>query len=244
MRWLRWAALLVCLAYLAAGQDAPSDASTEDPEGFGDFDPLEKVVQIADPIQPWNRMWFRFNDGFYYRVFRPLARPYTRYVPRTLRRGFSNMFHNFKSPVSLINALLQADVRKAGTVAGRFGLNTVFGFAGYFDLAEAHWGLEEPEEDTAQTMGRYGIGPGFYIVWPFLGPSTVRETVGLAADTFMVPRVFLFETDEWIAITAADYFNENALRLGEYESFTSGAIEPYIALRDAYIQNRQKRIEE
>jgi phospholipid-binding lipoprotein MlaA len=241
---LGWAGLAACLALPGWGQDAAPGTGAQDPDGFGGYDPFEDIVVIADPIEPWNRMWFRFNDGFYYRIFRPMAKTYNRSVPKTLRRGFSNMFQNFKSPVPLINSLLQGDVRKAGKVVGRFGLNTVFGFAGYFDLADAHWGLTRPEEDSAQTLGRYGFGPGFYIVWPFLGPSTFRETVGLAADTVMVPRVFIFQTDEWIAISAADYFNENSLHLGEYESFTRGAIEPYIALRDAYIQNRQKRIEE
>lgn len=218
--------------------------SWDEEEGFEDYDPFADVARVPDPFEPWNRIWFRFNDEFYDHAFRPVATRYNRYVPRPIRQGLSNMFQNFKSPVALINSLLQGDLKKAGTVAGRFGLNTVFGFVGFFDLAERDWDWKKPDEDTAQTLGRYGIGPGFYVVWPFLGPSTLRESAGLAADTFMVPRVFLFDTDEWIAITAADYFNENALRIGQYETFTDEAIEPYVALREAYIQNRQRRIEE
>ena len=241
------ARFLVAAFLLGVGDGCWAQAPAEDPfDPFGeidDYDPLDGVAEISDPLELWNRLVFRFNDRFYYFCFRPFARGYNRVVPEPLQEGFDRAVRNLKAPVRLVNTLAQGKVKSACVVVARFALNTTFGLAGIFDVANDSLDLAPRDEDTAQTLGRYGVGPGFYIVWPFIGPSTVRETAGIVADQIVLPAIVTFDEAVWLGISAGQYVNDEALHLGRYERLTDDAVEPYAALRSAYIQHRQSLID-
>jgi phospholipid-binding lipoprotein MlaA len=118
------------------------------------------------------------------------------------------------------------------------------GVAGLFDPAKSFFHLEKQEEDFGQTLGRYGMGPGFYIEWPFLGPSSFRETLGLGGDAAADPFTYLLGPWERFGARSFDYINELSLDQDTYESIIEPAIDPYLAIQDAYIQNRNKKIKE
>ena len=127
----------------------------------------------------------------------------------------------------------------------RFVVNTTVGAAGFIDVATNKLEIKKYEEDLGQTFGLWGIGPGFYINWPILGPSNVRDTFGFVGDAFIYPVSFIFEPSVYtFSINAFDIINQASLRIGDYEDLKAAAFDPYVALRDAYYQNRRSKIEE
>jgi phospholipid-binding lipoprotein MlaA len=222
--------------------------SAEVVDNDSDYDPfdedesLNNQIRIADPIEPWNRIMFIFNDKFYFWAFKPVATGYNRLVPEKARVSVSNFFNNIGMPVRFVNTLLQGNVKGSGIELARFGINTTVGLLGFFDAAKKHCNLDSQDEDLGQTLGTYSIGNGVYIVWPFFGPSSLRDTVGMAGDGFLNPIGYVLGSTTMIYITSYDYLNDNSLRIDDYEGFKRDAIEPYSALRSAYIQNRQSKI--
>ncbi|GAJ08020.1 unnamed protein product, partial [marine sediment metagenome] len=118
------------------------------------------------------------------------------------------------------------------------------GVLGFGDPAERWDELNTSEEDLGQTLGTYGIGHGFYIVWPFLGPSTLRDSIGMIGDSFLDPVSYVSPTEAYLEVRATETVNKTSFQIGDYESLKEAAIDPYVALRDAYIQNRKKKVEE
>jgi len=212
------------------------------PESFK----LEGTIEpIADPLEPVNRAFFQFNDKLYFWVLKPVATGYKAVVPEDGRVGVRNFFSNLTTPIRLVNCLLQLNFKCAGTETLRFGLNTVVGLAGFLDPAKKELHLEKREEDFGQTLGYWGIGPGIYLDWPILGPSSLRDTVGYVGDLFLDPINYLVtSTPINLAIKSYDQVNETSLRIGEYEDFKEAALDPYIALKDAYYQYRKNEIRE
>jgi phospholipid-binding lipoprotein MlaA len=203
--------------------------------------------EIPDPVEPMNRAFFKFNDKLYFWVLKPVASGYKAVIPEDGRIGIRNFFSNLTTPVRLVNCLFQANPKCAGTETLRFVLNTTIGVAGFFDLAKKRFNLEKQDKDFGQTLGIWGMGPVFYIDLPILGPSTLREGLGLAVDTAINPQTYLFifsagagyaNTGGWIL----DKINEGSLTLGEYESLKKAALDPYVAVREAYFQYRQHKI--
>ena len=202
---------------------------------------------IADPLEPVNRAFFHFNDKLYFWIFKPVATGYKAVIPEDGRIGIRNFFSNVNTPVRLVNCLLQAKFKGAGNETVRFVLNTTIGIAGFFDPAKKTFKIEKQEADFGQTLGIWGIGPAFYIDWPILGPSNVRDTVGYVGDLFLDPQTYLayyflvaeiVNSGTWVL----DKVNETSLTLGEYENLKKAALDPYIALREAYQQYRQNKI--
>ncbi len=233
------------------GEKMPSEPAEETTvEGNDDTSRNEPESQevaeekgVADPLEPWNRIVFTFNDRFYFWVFKPLAKGYNFVIPEGARVLVRNFFSNITMPVRLVNSLLQGNMKSAGIEIARFGVNSTFGVGGLFDVAKVNYDLESQEKDLGLTLGHYGVGNGFYIIWPFLGPSSLRDTIGTVGDGFLTPVNYITPIEDVIAIQAYEYFNDGSLRIGEYEDFKESAIEPYIALRDAYIQHRKAQIE-
>jgi phospholipid-binding lipoprotein MlaA len=118
------------------------------------------------------------------------------------------------------------------------------GILGFGDPAKKYYSLKPKDEDLGQTFGFYGIGNGFYIVWPFFGPSSMRDSVGMIGDIFLDPIFYVKPREASIGITSYKTVNETSFKIGDYESFKAAAIDPYEALKDAYIQNRKKKINE
>jgi phospholipid-binding lipoprotein MlaA len=214
----------------------------------------ESLETVADPFVGLNRAMFAFNDKMYFWVLKPVATGYRWLVPTPARTGIKNFFYNLLAPVRLVNCLLQGKVKAAGGELGRFTINTTVGMLGFLDPAEAYPELNPPREDMGQTLGYHSVGNGFYIVWPFLGPSTLRDTVGSIGDWALNPFTFMQLIDvDGGALTSSTtnavaygvrVVNETSFRIGDYESLKNAALDPYEAFRDAYIQNRLSKIAE
>lgn len=215
-----------------------------DGDSLDDYD-SEPLTSIADPLEPWNRFWFAFNDIFFLHVAKPVYNFYETVVPQPIRGGVKNFYANILMPKRMINSLLQFRVKEAFVEFGRFCMNTTVGLGGFADVASTKKILVDIDpggEDFGQTLGRWGIGHGFYIVWPFLGPSSVRESIGFVGDC--ATDVFFF-VHPWELATASElYLRFNALDdlLPTYESLSGIAVDPYIAVREAYIQYREARV--
>ena len=154
-----------------------------------------------------------------------------------------NFFNNLLAPTSIVNNLLQGKVKKSFEETLRFVLNTTVGIVGLGDFAQDVLDLQPTYEDTGQTLGYYGLGGIIYINWPILGPSNVRDTIGMVGDYFLDPINYIdIKWEERLAIKAYDRVNRTSLTLGDYELFTETALDPYAAVKDAYQQNRTGRI--
>lgn len=202
------------------------------------------VVHVADPIAPFNRAMYHFNDKLYFWVLKPVARGYRYVVPTPLRDAVRNFFSNLITPVRLVNCILQGKFYSAGTEFTRFVVNSTAGMLGFADPARNNPQLTPKDEDLGQTLGKYGIGNGFYIVWPFLGPSTLRDTVGMAGDLFLNPVAYVQPSEAAFGISALKKVNTTSFHIGDYEAIKEASLDPYSAIRDAYIQNRMKKIKE
>ncbi len=201
---------------------------------------------ITDPLEPTNRLFFYVNDKLYFLVLKPVASGYRTIVPQPARVGVRNFFSNLVSPIRVANCLLQFKFKGAGTETIRFFVNTTLGVAGFVDAAKKEFNIDKREEDFGQTLGFYGIGPIFYIDWPILGPSSLRDTVGFVVDFFLNPWNYLVRFPILVNVVVGAYarVNDTSLTLGAYEALKRAALDPYIAMRDAYHQYRQNKIGE
>ncbi len=205
----------------------------------------EERVEIADPIEPVNRVMHEFNDKLYFWALKPIAQGYKVVVPEPARIGVKNFFFNLSFPVRFLSCLLQADLGGAGSELGRFGINTIWGVGGFLDpSSNKELDLQKQDTDLGQTLGVYGVGHGFYIVWPVLGPSSLRDSVDIAGEYFLYPPSYIYPWYMGIGIRPVEIVNSTSLRIGDYESLKEAAIDPYVAVRDAYIQYRLKKVKE
>ncbi len=231
----------------AAGVSSPGKAdqatsAAVEGEGEEPGDTGEAAV-VSDPIEPWNRLMYKFNDKLYFWVLKPVARGYSAVVPEQARVSVSNFFHHITTPIRLVNSLLQLDLKAAGAELARFTINTLAGTGGLFDPAK-EYNLLMQDKDLGQTFGHYGVGNGFYIVWPFLGPSTARDSLGTLGDNFLDPVNYVTPFRNSLAIQSSKRINTTSLHIGDYEDLKEAALDPYISIRDAYIQNRNYKIKE
>jgi len=233
---------------LAATDDAGNDETFVDPDDLEDedlpwLDDEDEELDVWDPLETINRGTFWFNDKLYFYLLKPVAKGYRWIMPDPLMLGVGNFFSNLASPVRIINAGLQGKFADAGNELTRFGVNTTIGIGGLFDTAKDHFNLKKKEEDTGQTLGFYGIGPGPYLVLPFFGPSSFRDGLGLLADSRMDLTYYLWEdTDYWAAIVLKTV-NTVALDKDTYEGIKKDALDPYLFVRDAWTQYRQNKVE-
>ena len=231
----------------STSDQSPSNETAEDSLddlGFFDEETEEEVVQVADPLFPWNWAMFHFNDRLYFWVLKPLARGYRAVIPTPVRSGVKNFFHNLTTPIRMASCILQGKGRAASAEFARFMINSTVGVLGFGDPAKSWFKLNPSEEDLGQSLATYGIGNGFYIVWPVLGPSTLRDSVGMIGDWYLDPVSYVHPTETYLEIWALENVNDTSFRIGDYESLKEAAIDPYVAIRNAYIQYRKKKVEE
>lgn len=207
-------------------------------------DSLQESEDIADPLEPVNRVFFTFNDRLYFWALKPAANAYGFFVPEWGRARVKNVFDNIQAPVRLVNALLQFKIHKSGAEFARFVLNSTVGIGGLFDIASRHPELRTSEEDLGQTFGSYGLGEGFYIVLPFLGPSSLRDTAGTAGDYFLDPIGHITPVRDAIAVRTFDRVNDTSFKIGDYEDIKESAVDPYLSIRDMYKQYRRNKVRE
>ena len=205
----------------------------------------EAPEAIADPLEPLNRLFFHFNDKLYYWVLKPVARVYSGFFPEDLQIAFRNFFDNLRTPARAVSSLLQGNVRDSSKEVARFALNSTVGIIGLGDFAEDVLGLDSSYEDLGQTLAFYGAGGGFYINWPFLGPSNFRDSLGMLGDAYLHPFILIdLETEVIVGTWTFEKINYAALTMGDYELFKETALDPYAALKDAYQQHRNGLINE
>jgi phospholipid-binding lipoprotein MlaA len=220
--------------------EAPEAAGAE----YADDVSEKPAATIADPWEPFNRAMHTFNDRLYFWILKPVAQGYNVVVPEPARISVSNFFSNLRAPIRLVNCVLQANPIGAATELFRFMINSTVGLAGLFDPAGGEEiNLQRQDTDLGQTLGVWGFGQGIYIVLPFTGPSSLRDTAGIVGDYFLYPISYLDPWYVWSAVRGYEVENEVSLRIGDYEAIKEAAIDPYIAFRDAYVQYRLNKVE-
>jgi phospholipid-binding lipoprotein MlaA len=235
-RLSRLAALLALGLTLAACATRPDPA---DPEAVAEFEATN------DPIEPWNRAMYVVNDGIDTLVLRPAAEAYRIFIPPPIRTAVHNMLGNLRSPVILLNDVLQGETQRAGTTLGRFVLNTTLGVGGIFDVATG-FGLPAHGEDFGQTLAVWGASEGPYLFVPILGPSSPRDLVGSGVDAVSNPLPYITGEGFFDPITVTR-FGLQALDTREgliepLDALRASSIDPYAALRSAYRQRRAAEI--
>jgi phospholipid-binding lipoprotein MlaA len=190
-----------------------------------------------DPLQPLNRKIFWFNDHVDQYVLAPVARGWDRIAPDVVERSVANFFVNIRSPIVILNDLLQAKPKNAASDVGRFAVNSTVGVVGLFDYATP-LGLEQHSEDFGQTLGWWGLPAGPYLMIPLLGPSNVRDTAGMIGDS--ASAIAPWFVSWWILVPprAAEAINARALLLEQVDEAKRASFDYYVFVRDAYLQHR------
>jgi len=196
-----------------------------------------------DPWEPFNETMFRFNREILDRfILKPIATAWDAVLPDPVQRGIHNIFDNAAVVRRLVNNLLQAKFVGAGKEVARFTINSTIGLVGFFDVAKQGFGIEQSDEDTGQTFGVWGAGPGPYLVLPFLFPMTVRDGIGYVLDAAMTPYVYFIPWYANVGLTATNTVNERSLNLDRFERVAETTVDLYGAVRNAYLQRRAAAI--
>lgn len=213
-------------------------------QGNGEPDPFaRKTHPVPDPLEKLNRAVFDLNDKLYFVFWKPLATIYSAYVPCGVRSGIKNIFENIKMPVRFLNNLLQCKPDRAGNELKRFVINTTLGIGGFFDAAHILFKMNAYDEDFGQTLGVWGFRHKFYLNLPILGPSSGRDVIGLAVDAVTNPLLYMpVDFGVTAGIRGGEMVNWTSLKIGEYEDFKKSAVDPYVAMRDGYIQYREDEV--
>lgn len=194
-----------------------------------------------DPIEPFNRGVYRFNEVVDGAFLKPVATVYREVTPSPVRTGVSNFFANLADLWTFVNAVLQAKGTVAAETLMRVSVNSVFGIGGLIDIA-SEMGMERYREDFGQTMGRWGMPSGPYVVLPVLGPSTLRDTVGLRADMPGNPVNTLGHVPTRNSLILLQAVETRARLLGASAVLDQAALDEYSFTRDAYLQRRRNDI--
>jgi phospholipid-binding lipoprotein MlaA len=246
-------AFVFCLAGCAVpGKRAAAKSDPVGAPAAADTLPEVSVQKVNDPLERFNRTMFRFNDGLYTHVLSPVAHGYVLVVPRPVRTGVTNFFDNLQFPVRFANSVLQGKITRSAQETWKFIFNSTAGIGGLIRVSDRLEGLADvPAEDFGLTLGVWGIAAGPYIVVPVLGPSDCRDIVGLAGDYVMTPlnwyplgiirHAFVSDAVS-IALSATRYVNGLPKAMDQYDQMKSAAIDPYIAVRDAYLSYRAAQL--
>jgi phospholipid-binding lipoprotein MlaA len=223
--------------------DRPGELTLDDDAAFDDGG-----TEVYDPLEGFNRGVFKLNDWVYKRIFNPLEDGYDFIVPNEVAKRIHNVARMAATPKRMVNHLFQLNFKQSAVELGRLLINASVGIAGFFDPAEHFLDLEERDTDFDRTMARYGVGKGAYLMVPIIGPTTVRGVLGSGVDYFLSPFTWfgIYDVEEEIAFRAFNgtkRVNSYSYRIRNmYERITEAAIDPYIAVQDAYIQHLDKDI--
>ncbi len=194
-----------------------------------------------DPIEPFNRQIYRFNQAADKAVIKPVAETYRDVVPSPIRTGVHNFLSNLDDVVVVANDLLQFKITQGAADATRLLINSTFGILGIFDLATPG-GLPKHNEDFGQTLGYWGIGPGFYLVLPILGPSDLRDSIGRLGDGQINPIWQQRDIATRNQLVVTDTVDRRTELLSTGEVLDTAALDEYSMLRDGYLQRRRNLI--
>jgi phospholipid-binding lipoprotein MlaA len=198
-----------------------------------------------DPWEGFNEKMFWFNREILDRyILKPAATAWDFVFPDPVQRGFHNFFDNLAVVRRVVNNTLQLKLTGAGTELTRFTINSTIGLVGFFDIAKDAFGIEQRDEDTGQTFGVWGMGPGPYLVLPLLPPLTVRDGIGYAFDIAMTPYIYFIPWYANFGGTATNIVNERSLNLDRFERVAESTVDLYGAVRNAYLQRRAAAIKQ
>ena len=230
----------ICITIILGLGGCSSSISTQEVSSF------DSQYSPNDPFENWNRAMFVLDQGLTDIVFRPSTMLYDAFIFNNGRKGVTNILQNFRSPITLANNILQADLKGAGNTTTRFIINSTLGIVGVFDVAN-RLGFPYQAADLGQTLGIWGINSGPYLYIPILGPTTSRDLAGLAVDNYA------FEAMAWIA--RADNPNWWGLTYGGlvtldlkartqalFDELDASSLDFYAAIRSAYMQSRNQLI--
>ena len=222
---------------------AAEGSADEDFDEFDDFD-IPEAPPTRDPLRVYNRFMFTCNDKAYTWALRPVARLYRWVLPEPVRASVQKCANNLGFPVRFINSGLQGNFKGSAVELARFGMNSTVGILGLFDPAASAFDLEPADEDFGQTLGRYGVGPGWPLVLPLLGQTNLRDAFGMVPDYFMHPFSYIEPTEASVIVKGVEKENYISLHMDEYDALKDDAFDLYTFIRDAYRQKREAEIEE
>ena len=202
---------------------------------------LPEELEEYDPWQRFNRKMFWFNRQVDRFVLKPVATVWDKAFPDLVKESFGHAFDNVLMPRRLVNNLLQGNGPGAGRELARFFINTTMGVGGFFEAA-SEVGLDPRDKDTGQTLGVYGVGPGPYLVLPFLPPLTVRDGIGFGLDAALDPLIYVSPFAASTGRRGGTIVNDRALNLDRFESVEESTLDLYSAVRNAYLSRRQQAI--
>ncbi len=202
------------------------DVTNDDPEARSSVDPWESA----------NRGVYAFNDGLDTISLKPVSRGYKKVAPGFVRRGISNFFGNLRTPLIIVNDLLQGKGRDALGDTGRLVLNSTVGIGGLFDVATPA-GLEQHDEDFGQTLAKWGVPDGPYVMLPLLGPRTLRDAMATPLNFLLDPLVYYDNASVRDKLWTLDAIHIRS-RLLAVEGTIKSSQDPYVTIREAYLQNR------
>jgi phospholipid-binding lipoprotein MlaA len=196
-----------------------------------------------DPRDPWERMnraTYRFNDKFDKAIARPVASGYRSVTPHFVQTGIRNAYDNVDTTIVMLNDLLQGELRAFASDTGRLLLNTTVGIGGLFDPA-TRLGLDKNDRDFGQTLGKWGVKSGPYLVLPFLGPCDLRDSFGKLADTYSTPRTYIHNNYWNYGLWLLEKVDARS-RFLDTDRTLDSAYDPYSFLRNAYLQRRDFKV--
>lgn len=199
------------------------------------------TLDPTDPWERWNRRVYAFNDAVDTAVLRPVAEAYVKVVPSPVRTAIGNFFGNFGDAWSAVNHLLQGKPEGAIASLARFGTNTVFGLGGLIDIA-SEAGIERQSEDLGQTLGRWGVPAGPYVVLPFFGPSSMRDAATFVPDRYVSPSLLTDSVGVQAGLRVVDVVETRATLLPATRMLGQIALDPYVFTRNAYLQRRLNQV--
>jgi phospholipid-binding lipoprotein MlaA len=177
-------------------------------------------------------------------ILKPVATAWDFVLPDPVQKGIHNAFDNLAVVRRVVNNALQLKLMGTAKEVARFGINSTLGIVGLFDVAKDGFGIEQSDEDTGQTFGVWGVGPGPYLVLPFLPPLTIRDGIGYAIDTAMTPYIYFIPWYATIGGTATNIVNERSINLDRFERVAESTVDLYGAVRNAYLQRRAAAIKQ
>lgn len=204
---------------------------------------MDQAVKVKnpDPMERWNRKVYKFNSKVDRAILKPLAVRYVKHVPEKVRRGVRNFVANLREPTTVINDLLQGKFKQAGKDTARFLVNTTAGLLGIFDVAK-HMKLPRNREDFGQTLGKWGVPAGPYMMLPLMGPSTLRDSVGLIPQYMYTDLTAGIEDDTLLWSIFAARTIDLRSELLSVDRMLESQVDPYVFLRESFLQRRANEI--
>jgi phospholipid-binding lipoprotein MlaA len=235
-------------------QDAAEPATTQSPvadtePGVGATEEQPPAGERGEPAdfdrwEPFNDKTFEFNRRVDKYALKPVAKAWKSVVPERGQIMISNAFDNLNVVPRVVNNLLQGKWNGAGREVSRFLINSTVGVGGVFDPAKDVWQITKSPADFGQTLGKWGNGPGPYLVLPFMEPLTVRDGIGRLVDQAMDPLTYVVPVVPALILRTGKNINERALNYELFSEFEEGMIDPYAAVRDGYLQRRERMLSE